>query len=84
MSNDLPVICGAIKLLPVAFAPWLGPVPPGITQVALTCVREPGTPNATPTPPCTSAASTPGPSDPTTTPGAPPQPYPDDVGGNTR
>lgn len=40
--TDLPVICGAIKLVPIGFLPI--PAQPGITQVAMTCVREPGHP----------------------------------------
>lgn len=40
--SDLPVICGAIKLVPVAFLPMQPG--PGLTQVAMTCVREPGHP----------------------------------------
>jgi hypothetical protein len=46
MTGDLPVICGAIKLVPLAFLPKpaLGTYPPGATQAAMTCVREPGHP----------------------------------------
>ena len=42
-ENDaLPPICGAIKLVPIGFLPIAAQ--PGITKVAMTCVREPGHP----------------------------------------
>lgn len=40
---DLPAICGAVKLVPVAFLPSIR-TPKGCTKVAMTCVREPGHP----------------------------------------
>jgi hypothetical protein len=40
--DALPPICGAIKLVPIGFLPITGS--DGITQAALTCVREPGHP----------------------------------------
>lgn len=43
MTDGLPPICGAIKLVPAAFIPT-GPTQPGINTVAMTCVREPGHP----------------------------------------
>ena len=43
MTEPLPVICGAIKLVPLAFLPGFV-APPGKTQMAMTCVREPGHP----------------------------------------
>lgn len=39
--TDLPVICGAVKLVPAGF---VGGVQPGVSKVAMTCVREPGHP----------------------------------------
>lgn len=38
----LPPICGAIKLVGIGFVPIAAA--PGTTQVAMTCVREPGHP----------------------------------------
>ena len=41
-KGALSPICGAVKLVPIGFLPI--PAQPGITQVAITCVREPGHP----------------------------------------
>jgi hypothetical protein len=41
-EGALPPICGAIKLVSLAFLPI--PASPGMTQAAMTCVREPGHP----------------------------------------
>lgn len=40
--DEPPSICGAQKLLPVAFVPGFKMA--GITKMALTCVRRPGHP----------------------------------------
>lgn len=41
-AEEVSSICGAQKLLPAAFVP--GMTMPGITHMALTCVRKPGHP----------------------------------------
>lgn len=41
-TATLPPICGAIKLVPLAFLPV--PAQSGTTHAAMTCVREPGHP----------------------------------------
>lgn len=46
-AGGLPPICGAIKLVPIGLLKNVGFTPggtKGITQVAMTCVREPGHP----------------------------------------
>lgn len=42
MADGRSPICGAVKLVPIGFLPITAG--PGITKVAMTCVREPGHP----------------------------------------
>ena len=42
--TDLPVICGAIKLVPLGLMKSGIGAGQGLTQMAMTCVREPGHP----------------------------------------
>lgn len=41
-NEELPAICGAIKLVPIGFTHFAAS--PGITKAAMVCVREPGHP----------------------------------------